>query len=85
MTTPAEVHQALRLMASTAHSLPDGMDEEVREAWAEWKASARGQREADAFAEWIVDVCSDWGFPSPLGEVPDVTVLTPDGPGRLEP
>lgn len=87
MTAPADISAALRLMMQLIDSLPDGMDVAVREIWDEWRTCPADKRAAaaDNFAEWIAEVCHEEGFPSPLGEPPAVAVITPEGPGRLEP
>jgi hypothetical protein len=87
MRTQAEVYSALNLLCSLADDLPDGMGAELLELRREFREAGRAAPmqayEVEAWVDCLEDICADYGYVAPLA--PAVAVLTPEGPGRLEP
>lgn len=85
MITPADVTNAIRLLRDFRLDLPDDMIEEVDEILAEYRAAKRSGQLIDwqGFAEWIIDVCREGGFPPPLLEQVDgLPIVTPPDKGE---
>ena len=78
MTSPDEITGALRLLVALADDLPDGMGDEARDLWTDWRA--RPGQDPAGVAEGIRELCAEFGYPNPLGDsdMPVTTILDPD-------